>query len=134
MEMIHQMFPNLWSDVLGIVAFLVSALAAWTLNYLRKRWSLDVSAAQEQLLRKAIRSAVYGAEEWAANQFKLGGVKPASLEKMQQAYRLVLRFYPKLEQDDFSSILLEEIGALKDVGSSHKPLEELNPKHTSPAK
>ena len=122
--------PGFWASLGGqvlsyllpMLASIVTALLGWVLLLLRAKLGLAVDLTRDSMVRAAVRSAILGAEEWAARQLKIGQVPPGGAGKLSWAVAALRAQFPKLLPADLSRMIDEELGALPGVGASSTPV------------
>ncbi len=110
--------------VLPIAATVLSALASWALIAIRKKTGIDIDIRQDAALRVAIRSAIAGAEEWAARKLKLEDKKVDANEKADWVWNIITKTWPKLEKSEFDGLLDQELAMAAGVGATGKAIGE----------
>lgn len=112
------MAEDFWPNALPILGAIVMAAATLALRALQKKTGIDIDAKTEAALRSAMRSAVLGAEEWAAAKLKAGDPKPDGAEKAARVIELVQLTYPKAKENELTSVLHEELARTKGLGAT----------------
>lgn len=112
------MADDFWPNALPILGAIVMAAATLALRALSKKAGLDVSAKTEAALRSSMRSALLGAEEWAAAKLKAGDPKPDGAQKAARVIELVGLAYPKSKESELASLLHEELARTKGLGAT----------------
>jgi hypothetical protein len=110
---------SLASYLLPVIAAILSALAAYGLRYLAKKWKIDLDLAQDAAIRTAVRSAIAGAEEMASRKLKLepGKAVPGS-EKAQWVFDRVNQMFPDLININLHKMIDEELAQIRGVGAT----------------
>ena len=97
------------SQVIPVIGAVLAGLFSWGLNYVIRKWKLDWLAAHEGAIRSSVRSAIHGAEEWAARKAKTE-VDVSGEEKAKLVHGWLSKKYPELLPDDLDRYIDEELG------------------------
>lgn len=114
--------PSIWQNlgvqalsyIIPIAGSLLSALVAWLLLMLQQRLGLNIDLARDSMLRRAIRSAIAGAEEWGADREK--NVPVSGGEKLKWALDQLKG--QGIEGPNLASLITSELGSMSGVGAT----------------
>lgn len=110
--------------MLPIITTVLTAFAVQGLRLLSKKFKLDIDLTNDAILRIAIRSAIGGAEEWAARELKLDGKSTiVSSDKVALVRGVIKAKYPDLTSEEFDTLLDEELAAMEGVGATEGAVE-----------
>lgn len=107
------------AELLPVLTAILTALAAYGISLLTKRFKLQLSDEHQLLVRMAVRKAVNGAEEWAARKVGVDSSdKVNGAEKAKWVHDRVQSLFPDLTPDELDHLIDEELGAVKGMGAS----------------
>lgn len=109
---------ELLSMLLPVIAAVLTAMSSWAIGLLVKRYKLKLSLDQDEVVRLAIRRAIWAAEEWAARELKLGNKDITGVEKAQWVKSLLIQLYPDLIPNDLDRMLDEELAQIGGLGAT----------------
>jgi hypothetical protein len=119
---------TLLSYLLPVLATALATLMSMALAKLIQRLGLHLTAEQDILLRSGVRSAIRGAEEWAAREMKLvPGRTIEGSEKASWVISRILADYPDMTATDVSKFIDEELANMAGVGATGYRVVGVNP-------
>ena len=113
---------NLMATLLPILAMVLTAFASWGLQILAKKWGLQLDLEKDAAVRMAVRTAIGGAEEWAARKLMLDDDVVDGADKAKWVHQQVTALWPKLIPDGLDRMIDEELSLMYDVGATQKTM------------
>lgn len=114
-----EFMAEFWAQALPALAALLAAFVLWGVQRLAKKWGIEIKAEETAALRVAVRAAIGGAEEWAAQQLKLDRkVKPGGAAKLDYVRKRIRQQWPELLPADLDAIVHEELAATYGAGAT----------------
>ena len=114
----HDLINEVFSYVLQGLATLIGAFALVGVQRLARRFGLQISDRENEMLRAAVRNGIAGAEEWAARELKIRGVQVAGVQKLDRVKNAVTAAFPKLIPADLDRMVDEELAQMPRVGAT----------------
>jgi hypothetical protein len=112
------------AELLPVLTAILTALAAYGVTLLAKRFKIQLSDEHQAVIRLAVRKAIGGAEEWAARK---AGVKTDAVdgaEKAQWVHARVKALFPTLSPDELDRLIDEELATIKGAGATRDKVIE----------
>jgi Na+-translocating ferredoxin:NAD+ oxidoreductase RnfG subunit len=117
------MMQTILEILIPVLASVLTALSAVAIRKLQKRFDLELSDQQNEMLKKVIRDGIASAEEWAARKAKLNdGATVRGREKAVMVTNLVKAAYPKLTESEIGHLIDAEIARTEGLGSTGKKI------------
>lgn len=106
------------SYLLPVIAAVLTGLISWGLTKLVKKWGIQLDLTKDAAIRRSIRAAIGGAEEWSANKLKLEDKSVSGAEKARWVHTQVSKLWPDLVPDDLDGFVSEELSSMRGVGAT----------------
>lgn len=114
----QDLLHSIIAELLPVLSAILTALAAYGVTLLAKRFKLQLADEHQAILRLAVRKAISGAEEWAARKAGVESDPIAGSKKAEWVHARLKAMYPDLAPDELDKLIDEELGAIKGVGAS----------------
>lgn len=111
------MNEQMLSVAVDLASFIALLLLTAVLDWLRRRFKVQVSAEFEAALRTTVRAGIRRAEEWAAAVGKAGSAV-SSGDKARVAVDLVRSRWPKVSEQQARAYVDAEIATMPGVGAT----------------
>lgn len=108
---------QLLAYLIPILGSLLAAVATWAITRLAQKYGVDLNLKRDTAIRSTIRSAILGAEEWAARKAKVER-KPEGSEKAAYVSKLIQAKWPKLLPEDLDRLIDEELARTPGTGAT----------------
>jgi len=113
-----QLGMDILAILLPVIAAILTAVISWGATKLAKKWGIQLDLSKDATIRMAIRTAIGGAEEWAARKMKLEDKSVDGAEKAKWVHDQVSALWPKLLPDSLDGMIDEELAAMAGVGAT----------------
>ena len=114
----EEIAQHIIKEVIPVLGAILTALATYGVSLLTKRYKIQLNEEHQILMRLAVRKAISGAEEWAYRKAKIDERSVGGAEKATWVHERVKKVFPNLTSDELDTLIDEELGSIKGVGSS----------------
>ena len=114
----EEIAQHIIKEVIPVLGAILTALATYGVSLLTKRYKIQLNEEHQILMRLAVRKAISGAEEWAYRKAKIDERSVGGSEKDTWVHERVKKVFPNLTSDELDTLIDEELGSIKGVGSS----------------
>jgi len=105
--------------VMEMLVIILASLATWAVSLIGRKMGIELNLSKDALIRRGIRNAIAGAEEWAEERIKYEDVsKVSAAEKLKFVRGIIKSQFPKLVPDDLDRMLKEELAQMEGVGAT----------------
>ncbi len=114
----EEIAQHIIKEVIPVLGAILTALATYGVSLLTKRYKIQLNEEHHILMRLAVRKAISGAEEWAHRKAKIEERSVRGAEKAVWVHARIQSMFPNLASDELDTLIDEELGSIKGVGSS----------------
>lgn len=120
----HEILQTLTEILIPVLASVLTALSAIAIRKLQKKFDIELSANENEMIKTLVRDGIASAEEWAARKAKLDSKDIVSGRlKAERVLNMVKAVYPQLTENEIALLIDSEIARSKGLGSTGDRVE-----------
>lgn len=120
----HEILQTLTEILIPVLASVLTALSAIAIRKLQKKFDIELTANENEMVKTLIRDGIASAEEWAARKAKIDSKDlVAGKLKAQRVINMVKAVYPKLTENEIANLIDSEIARTRGLGSTGDRVE-----------
>jgi hypothetical protein len=120
----HDLLQTLTEILIPVLASVITALSAIAIKKLQKKFDIELSANENEMIKTLIRDGIASAEEWAARKAKLSPEDVVSGRiKAERVTSMVKAVYPQLTDNEIAFLIDAEIARANRLGSTGDKVE-----------